>query len=353
VLPSLDLNAQSVGGETPLESTRNLMNCHSKRIITNFLFAVASALITPLYVPGDLISYQMVPVANPNSPADSTGYGAVAYSYWIGRYEVTVGQYATFLNAVGRTDTNGLYDPSMGTDTNNGRITRFGSSGSYSYQVEASRANRPVAYVSWFDAARFANWMSNGQPAGLQSAGTTENGAYAISGTASFAPARNAINPNTNAAPTFLIPTENEWYKAAYFSQLVRSGAGGYWPYPVQETLRSVSPAANFGSGSTTDVGSFGASFYGTYDQGGNLWEWNDLGGTAGALRGLRGGGYLSAEAIDLLSDTRFELGPAASEPLSVSGFRLVSPVPEPSTSVAVLVGVACAAWRLRRNVPR
>jgi formylglycine-generating enzyme required for sulfatase activity len=43
--------------------------------------------------------------------------------------------------------------------------------------VVADWADRPVNYVSWGDAARFANWLHNGQPSGAQDLTTTEEGA--------------------------------------------------------------------------------------------------------------------------------------------------------------------------------
>jgi hypothetical protein len=59
-----------------------------------------------------------VTVGNPGNVADtryaSPGYGAVAYSYNIGKFEVTAGQYTVFLNAVAKTDTYGLYNGHMG-----------------------------------------------------------------------------------------------------------------------------------------------------------------------------------------------------------------------------------------------
>jgi len=45
-------------------------------------------------------------------------------------------------------------------------IERTGSAGSYTYSVASSRENRPVNYVRWHDAVRFANWLHNGKPTG-------------------------------------------------------------------------------------------------------------------------------------------------------------------------------------------
>ncbi|MEX2112933.1 MAG: SUMF1/EgtB/PvdO family nonheme iron enzyme, partial [Pirellulales bacterium] len=123
------------------------------------------------------VTIPTVPVGNAGNAADTevmttdntSGYGSVAYNYRIGTTEVTVSQYTEFLNAVAATDTFDLFDQAMTDDLNMGGIARTGSSGNYSYSVIGS-PNRPVAYVDWGDAARFANWLHNGQPAGAQNA---------------------------------------------------------------------------------------------------------------------------------------------------------------------------------------
>ena len=62
-------------------------------------------------------------------------------------------------------------------------IVQGGGSGSYTYTYEASRANDPVNAVSWGDAARFCNWLENGQPTtGIENSSTTEDGSYALNG---------------------------------------------------------------------------------------------------------------------------------------------------------------------------
>src|SRR5215471_7227101 len=134
------------------------------------------------------ITIETVPVGNPGNAKDTNNlgndppvYGSVGYNYSIGKYDVTVGQYTAFLNAVAATDTYGLYNPSMATDLNIAGIARSGSSGGYSYSTIGS-PNHPITYVSWGDAARFANWLHNGQPAGAQDATTTEDGAYTLNG---------------------------------------------------------------------------------------------------------------------------------------------------------------------------
>lgn len=111
-------------------------------------------------MPAGQTSLAMVSVGNPGNPAGPPGgdypHGAVAYEYAIGKYEVTIGQYAEFLNAVAATDTYSLYHPSMGTNLNVRGIARSGAPGSYSYQPIGS-PNRPITFVTWGSAARFAN----------------------------------------------------------------------------------------------------------------------------------------------------------------------------------------------------
>jgi formylglycine-generating enzyme required for sulfatase activity len=225
--------------------------------------------------------------------------------------------------------------------------------------------------VNWFDSARFANWMANGQPTGVQSSTTTENGAYNVNGaTIGNAPAKNVTNPNTSAAPTFFIPNENEWYKAAYYSPVLNSGSGGYYTYATQSNaapgnvIGSGTNQANYNNGKfsvtqsatysgsqnyLTDVGAFSGSgsFYGTFDQSGNVFQWNDLDGTSGSDRGLRGGSW-DIDAFGLSSSYRFASGPSGENIVGV-GFRLAA-VPEPSTCAMALAGLACGGYSLFRR---
>jgi len=95
----------------------------------------------------------MVNIGNAGNAADSNTYGSVAYNYSIGKYDVTIGQYTAFLNAVAATDTYGLYSSSMGSNSAVGGITQSGSSGNYTYSVRSvgafgSTANVTITYVS-------------------------------------------------------------------------------------------------------------------------------------------------------------------------------------------------------------
>ena len=333
------------------------------------------------------VTIDLVPVGNAgnaNDPATGSVYGGVAYDYQIGKYDVTIGQYTDFLNAVAATDTYSLYNASMATDLNVAGIAQTGSSGSYTYSVIApsgttpagasSPGNRPITYVSWWDSARFANWMANGQPTGAQSSTTTENGAYNLANwTSGTAPAKNVTNPNTSAAPTFFIPNENEWYKAAYYSPVLNSGSGGYYTYATQSNtapgnvVGSQANQANLTVGNVysltqliglqsgqnylTDVGAFtdSASFYGTFDQSGNVFQWNDLDGAPGTSRGYRGGAWYRNQGT---SSAGRRYTTTLSDQNDGLGFRLASPVavPEPSTYAMALAGLACGGYSLFRR---
>ncbi|MFN6094956.1 MAG: SUMF1/EgtB/PvdO family nonheme iron enzyme, partial [Verrucomicrobiota bacterium] len=100
------------------------------------------------------VTMDWVTVGHAGNAADTTGYGAVGYNYQISKYEVPNANYGAFINAAAQTDSYGRYNSNMSSFG----ITRSGSSGSYTYSVTTALANRPVVYVSWFDAARMANW---------------------------------------------------------------------------------------------------------------------------------------------------------------------------------------------------
>ena len=132
----------------------------SPRAILAVLACVS--LVTPALA---FVNIEWVTVGNAGNAADPfTGslYGGVSYAYQIGKYEVTNAQYAEFLNAKGGSNSYGIYNAGMASYG----ITQNGSSGSFTYSVTGTLANHPVVYVSWFDTARFTNWLGNGQGSG-------------------------------------------------------------------------------------------------------------------------------------------------------------------------------------------
>lgn len=220
----------------------------------------------------------------------TSGYGAVDYVFQIGEFEVTNAQYIEFLNAVAVTDTNELYDKGMGNLTFGG-ISRSGSNGSYSYSLRPFMADKPVNNISWYNAARFANWMQNGQPTGLQGPSTTEDGAYTFTGLEEAGP--------RNPGALFYVPNEHEWQKAAFYEPgAVTDDGDEYWQYATgSDTMpidvlsdpngNAIDPGPNKivhggeggwnGStvGNVLTVGSAGnQSYYGAKDMVGNVFEW-------------------------------------------------------------------------------
>lgn len=334
---------------------------------------------------------ELVTVGNPGNPGEPSGnwvaggsgpgavVGAVNYQYQIGKFEITIGQYAQFLNAVAVDDTYQLFNTSMFGNSDIAGIQQHGVSGGYSYSVIGS-PNRPITHVGWGDAARFCNWLANGQPTGPQNNSTTEDGSYLMNGVDTIASLMSVVR---KPGAQYVIPNENEWYKAAYHNPNSAPGNDQFWLYPTQSNTAPFSdrpgdsdapdPAQacnyfnndgiangyNDGFGATgttsgsfltklTDVGaySFAAGPYGTFDQCGNVTEWNE---TAVLLmdRGKRGGDWGRLEP-SIRASSREYLGPLFET--SGIGFRIAL-VPEPSTGAVLAVGGALIIMGRRRRV--
>jgi formylglycine-generating enzyme required for sulfatase activity len=228
-------------------------------------------------------------------------------------------------------------------------------------------------FVSFFDAMRFTNWLQNGQ-----GSGSTESGVYTIG---------DGLNEIRNPSATYFIPSEDEWYKAAYHKNNgVTGGAANYFEYPTSTDAvpysdqppgsgaPTQSNMANYYSndfiangyndgfavtGSTiynccsqnylTDVGAYTASLspYGTFDQGGNVWEWNEAVSSTYFFRGLRGGEW-EADSDVLSASYRLD-GVRPSAKSGRIGFR-VATVPEPSTGLLGVLGMLGLMQRRRRS---
>lgn len=266
----------------------------------------------------------------------TTGYGQVNYAYSIGKYEVTTSQYTAFLNAVAAADTYGLYNLQMTSDEAGCQIVRSGASGSYTYSVASDYANRPVNYVSWGDAARFSNWLANGQPTGAQTAATTEDGAYTLNGVTSAAA---LMTVTRNASASWFLTSENEWYKAAFYDPTT----GSYYEYATasntlpSNTLLSPDPGNNANYRDLADVDTVGTPYYrteagefensdspyGTFDQNGNVWEWNES-TYFGLFREMRGG---AVGSYDVTLSAGFRYIDSPDYEANTVGFRIASTV--------------------------
>ena len=321
--------------------------------------AATAALITSAAAS---VTIDYVSVGHAGNAADSTGYGAVAYAYQIGKYEVTNAQYTAFLNAVNPTGSgtggvgpNGIYNTNMGSNSRGGITYTPDAVSGAKYTIRTSMGDKPVNFVSWYDSARFTNWMNNGQ-----GTGSTETGAYTLSGNTGI------ITKNVGA--TVYIPSEDEWYKAAYYDPTPGAGGGdNYWTYATQsDTVPTVASADSTGditnpganvanyndaadwnsqNGNVTTVGSAAANnYFGTADQGGNLHEWNDA-VIDGSTRGLRGASWNGSEII-LSSSYRRNNVPTLEG--DAAGFRVAS-VPEPTSLLLSMLAGGMMLIRRKR----
>jgi len=319
----------------------------------------AASWVLLLALPAGALEIEWVVVRDSGNPADAevmtccggleggTDFGSVGQDFAISRYEITNAAYAEFLNQVADSDPGGLYNASMGSDAVHGGIERSGPDGSYGYAAKAGFADRPVVYVSFWDVLRFANWLHNGQPAGAQGPSTTEDGAYTLT--------PGGVSGNSvvrNPGASFFLTSEDEWYKAAYYD----ASLPGYRDYPTgtDAEIACLAPvdddgnAANCNLTTTVVVGSYtlSESPYGTFDQGGNAWEWNES-ILPGPFRALRGGDWNGADPDLAAAFSRFRQAPT-NEALNVS-FRVAKTVPEPSrVALAATGGLLLAALRRR-----
>ena len=322
-------------------------------------------------------SGEFVTVGDPGNSDDTTGpvnYGGVSATFDIMKFEFTNQQYVQFLNTVDSTgiNPNAIYNTLMGSSVRGGISFTSGNSAGTKYAVRTNMGNKPVNYVSWFDAARVSNWLHNG----ATSTSSMESGAYFLNNATSG----NAVGLGFGAK--FYIPSEDQWYKAAYYKG--GSTNAGYWAYGTQSSTDPTSVTANpTGDGSAGSSGNFanlgnvadwgspvqngnvttvgtngGPSAYGAFDMTGNVEEWNDLGADteSATTRGVRGGRY-NQSGIAFTSSSSRNLDSPSSEGVG-RGFRLANQpsdpppaVPEPSMMViGTLFGLGGLAAKRRRK---
>lgn len=139
--------------------------------------------------------------------------------------------------------------------------------------------DRPATSVSWNEAARFVNWLntSSGFSAAYKftTGGFNDNIALWESGDARY----DAANPFRNSNAYYFLPSEDEWYKAAYYDPSANGGLGAYWdhatgcdaaPTAVASGTTSGTAVYNGQSGPADVDNAGGLSAYGTMAQNGN-----------------------------------------------------------------------------------
>jgi formylglycine-generating enzyme required for sulfatase activity len=321
-------------------------------------FAVASLAASAF---GVTINYNFV--GNPGNPGNSAsnpaGLGAVSDIFKMATTETTNQQYVDFLNTVdpNGSNPNSIYNASMGSSAVGGITFNAGGGSGAKYTVKSgtastggSYATMPVSFVTWFSAARFANWLHNGQVSGTAA---METGAYTLNGATSG----NIVARNPGAQ--VFLPSVNEWYKAAFYT-----GTGS--TYTTWQTNSNSTPtatvtnvslvnAANYSNAAVAamNVGSYinSTSAYGMYDMLGNVAEMTDNTGasTSTSFRAMGGGWGGSVAAWNGTSAAVNQLGTFSNQSY---GFR-VAAVPEPGTIALAGMGIAGLAgldWMKRRK---
>ena len=248
-------------------------------------------------------------------------------------------------------------------------VNKANTLGSLSITSDSRGTNKPATDVSWNEAARFINWLNDdagyiraykfeyqpGEP------GYDSNADILLwsPGDSGYDPANRYRNSNA----FYFLPSEDEWYKAAFHRN--DGVTGNYWDYPTGSD--SVPDGINF-DGDTefeavfddgyeqaepNDIDDVGSAIgpYGTWGQGGNAWEWleSSYDGTNNASlksRAGRGGYWLGPEA-GLRSSVKGSGAPSDSNPYL--GFRVAS-IPEPSSALLLLAGLGLMTGRGRRR---
>ena len=288
---------------------------------------------------GNEFTIDFVNIGNTGNAADANGRGAVPYAYRMGTYEIS-----------------------------QDAITKATASGMANVTAGAWSGNQPAANISWYEAAAFVNWLNTST--GKQAAyNLTFSGSWSMtlwsSGDAWTAGGTNLYR---HKDAYYFLPSENEWYKAAYYNP----AGSNYFLYPTGSDTAPTAVASgtsagtavyNYAAAVPAIVDSTGGlSPYGTMGQGGNVIEWSESAwdGTNSSFsenRTLRGGIWVSPEGA-LSSSSRDNNAPTAQ--FSSIGFRVASasqapgptPIPEPGTwaAAALLAGAAgYVRWRRRR----
>jgi formylglycine-generating enzyme required for sulfatase activity len=275
-----------------------------------------------------------VMIGNPNNPADTTGIpnpaGSVAYTYNLGKYEVS-------RDMITKANSAGSLGITMADMSNRG----------------GNGVNRPATGISWNEAAIYVNWLntSTGGTAAYKFVGGTFQ--LWSAGDAGY----NSNNLFRNSNAKFWLPSIDEWYKAAYgnLNGTWNNYATGSDSAPTAVASGTAANTAVYKQGlidGPADITSAGGlSPYGTMGQGGNVWEWtetardgsNDI---VGENRELRGGIW-SHDQYFLRATDWGSLNPASSS--NDIGFRVAS-VPEPSALSLLAIGLGILFRRSRKR---
>jgi formylglycine-generating enzyme required for sulfatase activity len=259
------------------------------------------------------------PASEANREDDEVQHRVTVSSFYMGKYEVSVGEFRRFVNATGYKTT---AETSGGGRVWTGSAWETKADANWKNPYFSQQDNHPVVLVSWNDVVRYCNWRSEQE-------GLTP--AYTINGD------NVSRNPGGRG---YRLPTEAEWEYACRAgsttpfstgSNITTNQANYDGNYPYNKNAKGVYREK------TTAVGSFAPNSWGLYDMHGNVWEWcwdcygdyssgaqtDPLGASSGSDRVLRGGSW-SYDGQSLRSALRFYNTPSFR--IDYIGFRVLRP---------------------------
>jgi len=289
---------------------------------------------------GNAFNMDFTTIGSPGNAADTMGdpnpAGAVSYTYQLGTYEVSEDM-----------------------------VTKFNASQSLQITKDTRGVDKPATSVSWNEAARFVNWL-NTSTGGVAAYKFTRGGG--VDNIALWSPGDlgyDAANQFRNSLATYVLPSMDEWYKAAYYNPVSSTYFG--WPNGSDFAPNAVASGTDAntavydqpstqGPADITSAG--GLSPFGIMGLGGNVFEWEEtafnLNNSSGSFnRGVRGGSWSSSP---LVLSFLIRTGLPPTDEFNFVGFRVASlsssavAVPEPSSWVLSLMGLAGLWYRGRRR---
>lgn len=288
---------------------------------------------------GNQFTIDFVNIGNAGNPNDaaldntypdySSPYGGVGYDYRMGTYEIS-----------------------------QDAITKATASGLANVVAGAHTAAKPAANMTWYEAAAFVNWLNTST--GHQMAyDLTFSGSWSMTlWSSAQAWQLDGQNLYRHKDAYYFLPSENEWYKAAYHKN--DGVTANYWDYATGSNDAPTGVGGGTGAGTAVYDGQSagpasvnncgGLSAYGTMGQNGNVFDLLESAVSAPndsptEIRTRRGGPWVNYSESSLRSSIRYGFGPTDS---SVdTGFRVASVAPEPSS--LALLGVAAVGLASRR----
>lgn len=343
---------------------RRLFATGAGMLVATLLSSASSVAGTVTFGSGaNAFNMEFVTIGNPGNAADSVkSSGSVGYAFQLGKFEVTRDMIAKYNTIYGNGASQAITLADMGS---------YGANG----------ASRPATGVSWNEAARFVNWMntSTGGHAAYKftTAGVNDNIVlWDSSDVADYDPS----NPFRSKRATYVLPSYQEWYKAAYYDPSM-GATGGYWTYPTASdsvptkitTNSTASGTAVYnndagGTGTVDADQAGGLSAYGVMGMAGNALEWTESNIDAtngnhssvapGFIRVLLGGGFRNQSQF-MSSSYMISNQPQNAFPGNENidfGFRVASissrggEVPEPTSMAIFGLGALGMAYRARRK---